>query len=110
MLGAFLIVTTAGLWHLPYILAIVVAVGIMAVVGGMRSFWGPLVGAAGFVTLQDYLSSQTQNWMSFLGVIFVLSVLFFPRGLLGLRLSMASLRSGWAQIAALLGGARKDAA
>jgi branched-chain amino acid transport system permease protein len=83
---------------------------IMAVLGGMRSFWGPLVGAAVFVTLQDYLSSQTQNWMSFLGVIFVLSVLFFPRGLLGLRLSMASLRSGRAQIAALLRGARKDAA
>ena len=55
----------------------------MAVMGGMRSFWGPLLGAAVFVVLQDYLSSVTVNWMSFVGLLFVLVVLFFPRGLLG---------------------------
>ena len=57
---------------------------IMAVLGGMRSFWGPLIGAAIFVALQDYVSSETQNWMSFIGVFFVLVVLFFPRGVLGI--------------------------
>jgi branched-chain amino acid transport system permease protein len=57
---------------------------IMAVLGGMRSFWGPLIGAAIFVVLQDYVSSQTQNWMSFIGIFFVLVVLFFPRGVLGI--------------------------
>ncbi len=56
---------------------------IMAVLGGMRSFWGPLIGAAVFVVLQDYVSSQTENWMSFVGLVFVLVVLFFPRGVLG---------------------------
>jgi branched-chain amino acid transport system permease protein len=56
---------------------------IMAVMGGMRNFWGPLLGAAVFVVLQDYLSSITVNWMSFVGLLFVLVVLFFPRGLLG---------------------------
>ena len=55
---------------------------IMAVLGGMRSFWGPLIGAAIFVVLQDYVSSMTQNWMSFIGLFFVLVVLFFPRGVL----------------------------
>jgi branched-chain amino acid transport system permease protein len=55
----------------------------MAVMGGMRTFWGPLLGAAVFVVLQDYLSSVTVNWMSFVGLLFVLVVLFFPRGLLG---------------------------
>jgi branched-chain amino acid transport system permease protein len=55
----------------------------MAVMGGMRSFWGPLLGAAVFVVLQDYLSSITVNWMSFVGLLFVAIVLFFPRGLLG---------------------------
>ena len=60
---------------------------IMIVLGGMRSFWGPLVGATVFVVLQDYLSSLTQNWMSFLGAIFVLAVLFFPRGVLGVNLA-----------------------
>ncbi|HUB16292.1 MAG TPA: branched-chain amino acid ABC transporter permease [Acetobacteraceae bacterium] len=57
---------------------------IMAVMGGMRAFWGPLIGAAVFVVLQDYISSMTVNWMSFVGLIFVLVVLFFPRGLLGM--------------------------
>lgn len=59
---------------------------VMTVMGGMGTFWGPLVGAALFVSLQDYISSMTVNWMSFVGVIFVLVVLFFPRGLLGMRL------------------------
>ena len=57
---------------------------IMAVLGGMRSFWGPLVGAAIFVVLQDYVSSQTANWMSFIGMFFILVVLFFPRGVAGI--------------------------
>ena len=57
---------------------------IMAVLGGMRSFWGPLIGAGVFVVLQDYVSSHTENWMSVVGLIFVLVVLFFPRGVLGL--------------------------
>ena len=57
---------------------------IMAVLGGMRSFWGPLIGAAIFVALQDYVSSHTQNWMSVIGLVFVLVVRFFPRGILGM--------------------------
>ncbi len=57
---------------------------IMAVLGGMRSFWGPLLGAGIFVVLQDFVSTRTENWMSVVGVVFVLVVLFFPRGVLGL--------------------------
>src|SRR6185312_12679662 len=57
---------------------------IMAVMGGMRTFWGPLLGAIVFVVLQDYLSSVTVNWMSFIGILIVMIVLFFPRGILGL--------------------------
>jgi branched-chain amino acid transport system permease protein len=57
---------------------------IMAVMGGMRSFWGPLFGAAIFVALQDFVSSRTENWMFIIGLVFVLVVRFFPRGLLGM--------------------------
>jgi len=57
---------------------------IMSVLGGMRSFWGPLIGAAIFVVLQDFASSKTENWMSLVGAFFVVVVLFFPRGVLGL--------------------------
>jgi branched-chain amino acid transport system permease protein len=56
---------------------------IIAVLGGMRNFWGPLVGAVIFVLVQNYVSNITQNWMTVLGLIFVLSVMFFPLGLLG---------------------------
>jgi branched-chain amino acid transport system permease protein len=55
----------------------------MAVMGGMRSFWGPLLGAVVFVVLQDYVSSITINWQIYIGVMFVVVVLFFPRGILG---------------------------
>ena len=37
-----------------------------------------------FVMLQDYVSSMTTNWMFFVGMTFVLVVLFFPRGLMGM--------------------------
>jgi branched-chain amino acid transport system permease protein len=56
---------------------------IMAVLGGFRAFWGPLLGAAVFVVMQDYLSSMTQNWMWAVGLMFMAVVLFFPRGILG---------------------------
>jgi branched-chain amino acid transport system permease protein len=56
---------------------------IIAVMGGMRAFWGPLIGSVVFVVLEDTISSMTVNWMSFVGLIFILVVLFFPRGLLG---------------------------
>lgn len=56
---------------------------IMIVLGGMRSFFGPLLGAVIFVVAQDYLSSLTGNWMTFIGMIFVFIVLVFPTGVLG---------------------------
>lgn len=52
--------------------------------GGMHKFLGPLLGTLIFVVAQDYLSSVTGNWMTFIGLIFVLIVLLFPNGLLGM--------------------------
>jgi branched-chain amino acid transport system permease protein len=57
---------------------------IMIVLGGMRSFFGPLLGVIIFVVAQDYLSSVTENWMTFIGLIFILIVLLCPKGVLGL--------------------------
>jgi branched-chain amino acid transport system permease protein len=56
----------------------------MAFLGGTRSFYGPLLGAGIFRILQDLLSSYTRNWMIFLGGLFIIFVLFFPRGVAGL--------------------------
>lgn len=57
---------------------------IIAVLGGMRNFWGPLVGAIVLIMVQDYVSSITANWMTVIGLIFVVSVMFFPFGILGM--------------------------
>lgn len=57
---------------------------IMAVLGGMRSFWGPLVGAVIFIAIQDYVSTIfPNNWETFIGILFVAAVVFFPNGILG---------------------------
>jgi branched-chain amino acid transport system permease protein len=57
---------------------------IMIVLGGMHKFFGPLLGVVIFVVAQDYLSSITGNWMTLIGMLFVLIVLLFPKGLLGM--------------------------
>jgi branched-chain amino acid transport system permease protein len=71
---------------------------IMAVLGGMRSFWGPLLGATLFIWLEDILSTKAEvwsaqvfdwpghslDWMFWIGLLFVVVVLVFPRGLLGI--------------------------
>ena len=56
---------------------------IMCVLGGMRRFWGPLIGAIIFVVVQDYLGGLTANWMTFIGLLFIVIVLVFPQGILG---------------------------
>jgi branched-chain amino acid transport system permease protein len=42
------------------------------------------------VVAQDYLSGITQDWMFFIGMIFVLVVLLLPRGIAGLFQRRAS--------------------
>src|SRR2546428_11706836 len=55
----------------------------MAVGGGRRGFAGPAVGAAVFVFMRDTLSSWTENWLVYFGVIFIVFVMFSPNGIAG---------------------------
>jgi ABC-type branched-subunit amino acid transport system ATPase component/ABC-type branched-subunit amino acid transport system permease subunit len=55
----------------------------MVVIGGMRSFLGPALGALFFVIFRDYLSSVTGDWLFFFGLLFVLFIVFSPTGLVG---------------------------
>ncbi len=55
----------------------------MVVIGGMRSFLGPALGALFFVIFRDYLSSVSENWLLYFGLLFVGFVLFSPSGLIG---------------------------
>ncbi len=58
---------------------------IMAVLGGMRSFWGPLIGSIILFGIQDYVSSYfPNNWELVIGVLFIIVVIFFPNGVLGI--------------------------
>ena len=51
--------------------------------GGMGTFFGPFVGAALFLYLEDIVTNLTRHWMAVMGVVFMLFVLFFPRGVWG---------------------------
>ena len=55
----------------------------MVVIGGMRSFLGPALGALFFVLFRDYLSSVTPDWLFYFGLLFVLFIVFSPSGLVG---------------------------
>jgi branched-chain amino acid transport system ATP-binding protein len=61
----------------------------MVVIGGMRSFLGPALGALFFVIFRDYLSSVqsypwiSANWLLFFGLLFVGFIVFSPTGLVG---------------------------
>jgi branched-chain amino acid transport system permease protein len=55
----------------------------MCLLGGMGTFFGPFVGAAVFLYLEDVVTSLTRYWMAVVGAVFMLFVLFFPRGIWG---------------------------
>jgi branched-chain amino acid transport system permease protein len=55
----------------------------MCLLGGMGTFFGPFVGAALFLYLEDVVTTLTKHWMAVVGVIFIIFVLFFPRGVWG---------------------------
>jgi len=61
-----------------------VEVLLMTIIGGMGSLVGPVVGAALVTICQQYLSSYFDNWLLIFGVVFVLVVLFLPRGLINI--------------------------
>jgi len=56
----------------------------MVIIGGMRSFLGPAIGALFFVVFRDALSRYTENWLLYFGLLFVVFVVYSPTGLVGL--------------------------
>ncbi|MBL8302641.1 MAG: branched-chain amino acid ABC transporter permease, partial [Ideonella sp.] len=55
----------------------------MCLLGGMGTFFGPFVGAAVFLYLEDVVTTLTKHWMAVVGALFMVFVLFFPRGIWG---------------------------
>jgi branched-chain amino acid transport system permease protein len=55
----------------------------MALLGGMGTFFGPFIGAGVFLLLENLVSLYTVHWQLVVGVVFIVCVLFFPRGIWG---------------------------
>ncbi len=68
---------------------------IMAAIGGMDSFWGPALGAVLYTWLVHALSGGTQNWVLFVGLVFLAVVLLLPRGLMSLPAEVAAVVARW---------------
>ncbi len=63
---------------------------LMVVLGGSGTLWGSMVGAALLVFLQNLISGITQRWLTILGAILVLSVLYAPQGIVGAARALAA--------------------
>ena len=60
---------------------------IMTLLGGAGTFFGPFVGAATWLVLEDRLAVFTESWPLVVGAIFMAFVLFLPKGIWGTLLA-----------------------
>ena len=56
----------------------------MTVIGGMRSFLGPAIGALFFILFREFLSIYTGDWLLYFGLLFVAFIVLSPDGLVGI--------------------------
>ena len=61
---------------------------VMAVLGGMGTVFGPVIGAVALLVLEETLSGITEYWQIILGPLFLLVVLFARGGIDGLLTGM----------------------
>ena len=57
---------------------------VMVVIGGMRSFLGPVLGALFYILFRELLSIWTPNWLLWFGLAFVGFIMYSPNGLIGI--------------------------
>lgn len=67
---------------------------LMAVLGGVHQFLGPLWGAITFIVLEDRLSALTENWWLIFAPIIILFALLSPEGIQGFLQRLAG-RGRW---------------
>ncbi len=65
---------------------------LMTILGGARTFLGPALGSAIYIYLENLVTSRTQYWNFFFGIVFLALVLGFRGGVLG---SLQHLRRAW---------------
>tara|TARA_B100000614_G_scaffold254645_1_gene270414 strand:- start:702 stop:1706 length:1005 start_codon:yes stop_codon:yes gene_type:complete len=57
---------------------------VMVLIGGMGTLFGPVLGAAAFLFMEETLAMITEHWMIYMGPFLLLVVIFAKRGLFGL--------------------------
>jgi ABC-type branched-subunit amino acid transport system permease subunit len=55
----------------------------MSLLGGVQTFFGPILGSIVYWELQNNISQVTKYWEAWIGVVFVIFVLIGPRGIMG---------------------------
>ncbi len=63
----------------------------IVLIGGMRSFTGPILGALFYILFREYLSMYTSDWLLYFGMIFIFFILVTPSGLTGTWKRLARL-------------------
>jgi len=56
---------------------------IMTLIGGIYTFSGPFFGAVIYIFLKTYAMTLIGNWVLFLGIVLLVIVLFFRKGVMG---------------------------
>ena len=56
---------------------------LMTIAGGFSSFFGPVIGAALILIIEDMIGARTQFWEICIGTVMLLIVLLFPDGIAG---------------------------
>ncbi len=67
---------------------------LMAIVGGIGTLFGGLIGAALIISLENVVSSYTERWQTVLGATFILIMILAPEGILGKLRAIYSSRQG----------------
>jgi branched-chain amino acid transport system permease protein len=67
---------------------------IMVLLGGIGTLYGPIIGAAAYLLIAEFLSQWTEYWQVIFGPFLVLVVLFGRGGLVGLFAQLAGARRG----------------
>jgi branched-chain amino acid transport system permease protein len=63
---------------------------LMTLLGGLGTVFGPVVGAVIVVSLEDQLADKVGSWVQvIMGLIFVVGVLAFRRGIVGELMALA---------------------
>lgn len=61
---------------------------LMVIIGGAGTLWGPVAGAGIILILQNLISSCTERWPLFMGVVFVACVMYARNGIAGYILKL----------------------